>query len=76
MGLPNASLSEQSILKLLESIASCVFIVNVAVETVRIGIASLIEMEANHKFNPKIVEAFKMVRSEFEAITKVGAQLC
>ena len=36
-------------------------------------IASLIEMEANHKFNPKIVEAFKMVRSEFEAITKVGA---
>ena len=35
-------------------------------------IASLIEMEANHKFNPKVVEAFKMVRSEFEAITKVG----
>ena len=36
-------------------------------------VASLIEMEANHKFNPKIVEAFKAVRSEFEAITKVGA---
>ena len=36
-------------------------------------IASLIEMEANHKFNPKIVEAFKAVRGEFEAITKVGA---
>lgn len=35
-------------------------------------VASLIEMEANHKFNPKIVEAFKMVRSEFESITKVG----
>lgn len=35
-------------------------------------IASLIIMESNHKFNPKIVEAFKKVRNEFEAITKVG----
>ena len=35
-------------------------------------IASLIEMGANNKFNPKIVEAFKMVRQEFDAITKVG----
>ena len=35
-------------------------------------VASLIEMEANRKFNPKMVEAFKMVRSEFDAITKVG----
>lgn len=35
-------------------------------------IASLIIMESGHKFNPKIVEAFKKVQSEFEAITKVG----
>ena len=35
-------------------------------------VASLIEMEANRKFNPKMVEAFKMVRSEFDSITKVG----
>lgn len=35
-------------------------------------VASLIEMEANRKFNPKIVDAFKMVRQEFDAITKVG----
>lgn len=33
-------------------------------------IASLILMEAGHKFNPKVVEAFKMVQSEFESITK------
>ena len=33
-------------------------------------IASLIVMEAGHKFNPKVVEAFKMVQSEFESITK------
>lgn len=36
------------------------------------GAASLIEMESNRKFNPKIVDAFKMVRQEFDAITKVG----
>ena len=35
-------------------------------------IASLIEMEAGHKFNPKIVEAFKKVRSEFDSVNKVG----
>ena len=35
-------------------------------------IASLIIMEAGHKFNPKMVEAFKKVAPEFEAITKVG----
>lgn len=35
-------------------------------------IASLIIMEAGHKFNPKMVEAFKKVEPEFEAITKVG----
>lgn len=35
-------------------------------------IASLIIMESGRKFNPKIVEAFKKVQSEFEAITKVG----
>ncbi len=35
-------------------------------------IASLIEMEAGRKFNPKIVESFKKVRTEFDAITKVG----
>jgi len=35
-------------------------------------IASLIMMEAGHKFNPKIVEAFKKVVADFEAITKVG----
>lgn len=33
-------------------------------------IASLIIMEAGHKFNAKVVEAFKMVQSEFESITK------
>ena len=33
-------------------------------------IASLIIMEAGHKFNPKVVEAFKMVQSEFESITR------
>ena len=35
-------------------------------------VASLIIMEAGHKFNPKIVEAFKKVQTDFEAITKVG----
>ena len=35
-------------------------------------IASLIIMEANHRFNPKIVEEFKKVEVEFEAVTKVG----
>ena len=35
-------------------------------------VASLIIMESGRKFNPKIVEAFKKVQSEFEAITKVG----
>ena len=35
-------------------------------------IASLIEMEASHKFNPKIVEAFKQVRNELDSINKVG----
>lgn len=33
-------------------------------------VASLIIMEAGHKFNPKVVEAFKMVQSEFESITR------
>lgn len=35
-------------------------------------IASLITMESGHKFNPKVVEAFKYVKGEFEVITKVG----
>lgn len=35
-------------------------------------VASLIEMESGRKFNPKIVESFKKVREEFEAITKNG----
>ena len=35
-------------------------------------IASLIIMEAGHKFNPKMVEAFKKVEPEFAAITKLG----
>lgn len=35
-------------------------------------IASLITMESGHKFNPKVVEAFKKVQVQFEAITKVG----
>ena len=35
-------------------------------------IASFIIMESGRKFNPKIVEAFKKVQTEFEAITKVG----
>lgn len=35
-------------------------------------INSLIVMEAGHKFNPKIVEAFKNVQEEFQNITKVG----
>ena len=35
-------------------------------------VASLIIVESGRKFNPKIVEAFKNVKNEFEAITKVG----
>jgi len=35
-------------------------------------VASLIIMESGRKFNPKIVDSFKKVRTEFEAITKVG----
>ena len=35
-------------------------------------VASLIIMEAGRKFNPKIVDSFKKVQSEFEAITKIG----
>ena len=35
-------------------------------------IANLIIMESGHKFNPKIVEAFKKVQVEFVTITKVG----
>ena len=35
-------------------------------------INSLIIMEAGHKFNPKVVEAFKNVQEDFETITKVG----
>lgn len=35
-------------------------------------VAELIIMESGRKFSPKIVEAFKKVQSEFEAITKVG----
>jgi response regulator RpfG family c-di-GMP phosphodiesterase len=29
-------------------------------------------MDSGRKFNPKIVDSFKKVRSEFEAITKIG----
>ncbi|MBQ2872550.1 MAG: response regulator [Bacilli bacterium] len=36
-------------------------------------VASLIVMESGRKFNPKIVDSFKKVQSEFEAITKVGS---
>ena len=35
-------------------------------------VASLIMMESGRKFNPKIVDSFKRVQSEFEAITKIG----
>ena len=35
-------------------------------------VASLIMMESGRKFNPKIVECFKKVKTEFEAITKIG----
>ena len=35
-------------------------------------VAALITMEAGRKFNPKIVEAFKKVQTDFETITKVG----
>lgn len=35
-------------------------------------IASLITMESGHKFNPKVVEAFKNVKDQFEVISKVG----
>jgi len=35
-------------------------------------VASLIIMESGRKFNPKIVDSFKKVQSEFEAITKIG----
>ena len=35
-------------------------------------VASLIVMESGRKFNPKIVDSFKKVQLEFEAITKVG----
>ena len=36
-------------------------------------VASLIIMESGRKFNPKIVDSFKKVRSDFESITKVGS---
>ena len=35
-------------------------------------VASLIVMESGRKFSPKIVDSFKKVQSEFEAITKIG----
>ena len=35
-------------------------------------IASSIIMESGHRFNPKVVEAFKSVRTEFESISKYG----
>jgi len=35
-------------------------------------IAYSIIMESGHKFNPKVVEAFKNVKNKFEMITKVG----
>lgn len=35
-------------------------------------VSKLIMMESGRKFNPKIVESFKKVQSEFESITKVG----
>ena len=35
-------------------------------------VANLIIMESGRRFSPKIVECFKKVQSEFEAITKVG----
>ena len=35
-------------------------------------VVALITMEAGRKFNPKIVEAFKKVQTDFETITKVG----
>ena len=35
-------------------------------------VASLIVMESGRKFNPKIVDSFKKVKTEFEAITKIG----
>jgi len=35
-------------------------------------VASLIIMDSGRKFNPKIVDSFKKVQSEFEAITKIG----
>lgn len=34
-------------------------------------VASLIVMESGRKFNPKIVDSFKKVQSEFETITKI-----
>ena len=34
-------------------------------------VASLIIMESGRKFNPKIVDSFKKVQSEFETITKI-----
>ncbi len=49
-----------------------VMLVNTVVPVDYDRIASLIEMEAGKKFNPKIVECFKRVRTEFDAITKVG----
>ena len=36
-------------------------------------VAALIVMESGRKFNPKIVDSFRRVQSEFEAITKVGS---
>jgi response regulator RpfG family c-di-GMP phosphodiesterase len=35
-------------------------------------VSSLIIMESGRKFSPKIVDSFKKVMSEFEALTKVG----
>ncbi len=35
-------------------------------------VANLIIMESGRKFNPKLIESFKKVKPEFEAITRVG----
>ena len=47
-------------------------LINIMVPVDYDRVASLIIMESGRKFNPKIVDSFRKVQSEFEAVTKIG----